>query len=83
MKKIVDGLLKEYDGCVVFFILFIKNGGQWIEVIVDIGCVVVGLDWIVELGDIRQRVGDKIVLQGNMDLLVLYVFFDSICKEVV
>jgi len=82
MKKIVDGLLKEHDGRAVPSILFTKNGGQWIEAIADTGCAAAGLDWTVELGDIRQRVGDKIALQGNMDPSVLYASPDSIRKEV-
>lgn len=62
MYKIVDGLICEYDGCKVLVMLFIKNGGQWIEVIVVIGCDVVGLDWIINIGDVKCCVGDKVVL---------------------
>jgi uroporphyrinogen decarboxylase len=33
---------------------------------------VVGLDWTVSLARARQRVGDKVALQGNLDPMVLF-----------
>lgn len=83
MYKIVDGLICESEGCKVLVMLFIKNGGMWLEVIVVIGCDVVGLDWIIDIVDVKVCVGDKVVLQGNMDLLMLYVQLVCIEQEVV
>lgn len=31
MYKIVDGLICENEGCCVLVMLFIKNGGMWLE----------------------------------------------------
>lgn len=62
MVCIVDGLICEVDGCKVFVILFIKNGGMWFELIVVIGCDVVGLDWIIDIENVCVWVGDKVVL---------------------
>ncbi|MCG2633893.1 MAG: uroporphyrinogen decarboxylase [Gammaproteobacteria bacterium] len=52
--------------------LFTKNGGQWLEQIAASGCQGVGLDWTVELADARQRIGNRVALQGNMDPGVLF-----------
>ena len=82
MRKIVGGLIKEHDGRKVPSIVFTKNGAQWIEQIADCGADCVGLDWTVEIGDIRQRVGDKVALQGNMDPSALYGSETAIRAEV-
>lgn len=83
MYKIVDGLLCENDGCCVLVMLFIKGGGQWLEVMVEIGCDVLGFDWMIDIVDVCCCVGYKVVLQGNMDFLMLYVLLVWIEDEVV
>ena len=82
MKKIVAGLIKEHDGRPVPSILFTKNGGQWLELIAEAGANAAGLDWTIEIGDARKRVGDKLTLQGNMDPSVLYSSPAAIRAEV-
>lgn len=82
MKKIVSGLIREHDGREVPSILFTKNGAQWIESIADSGCSAAGLDWTVEIGDVRGKVGERIALQGNMDPSELYGSPESIRAEV-
>jgi len=82
MRKIVSGLIKEHDGRKVPSIVFTKNGAQWIEQIADCGADCVGLDWTVEIGDIRGRVGGKVALQGNMDPSALYGSETAIRAEV-
>ena len=82
MKKIVAGLIKEHDGRAVPSILFTKNGGQWLELIADAGTNAAGLDWTIEIGAARERVGDKLALQGNMDPSVLYASPQAIRAEV-
>lgn len=71
MEKIVRGLTKEAEGRQVPVILFTKNGGGWLEAIADSGCHAIGLDWTQDIGAARQRVGNKVALQGNMDPAVL------------
>lgn len=61
MECIVSGLICENEGCKVFVILFIKNGGMWLELIVVIGCDVVGLDWIIDIKEVCVCIGDKVV----------------------
>jgi uroporphyrinogen decarboxylase len=72
MKRIVTALKTDeaYRGVPVT--LFTKGGGQWLEALADSGCDALGLDWTVDIGGARQRVGDKVALQGNLDPCVLY-----------
>jgi len=37
----------------------------------ETGCDALGLDWTVDIGAARARVGNKVALQGNMDPAVL------------
>ena len=52
-------------------IVFTKGGGGWLESIAASGCEAVGLDWSVDPGDARRRIGGKVALQGNLDPAVL------------
>ncbi|MEE9445468.1 MAG: uroporphyrinogen decarboxylase family protein, partial [Cocleimonas sp.] len=38
----------------------------------ETGCDALGLDWTQDISQARERVGDKVALQGNMDPSVLY-----------
>lgn len=40
-----------------------------------------GLDWTMDLGEVRKKVGDRVALQGNMDPTVLYANKDYILEE--
>jgi uroporphyrinogen decarboxylase len=82
MQDILDGLTREADGRRVPVILFTKGGGPWLEAIAASGCDAVGLDWTCDLGMARQRVGNKVALQGNMDPSVLYASPQRIRAEV-
>ena len=82
MQQIVDGLTRESDGRKVPVIIFTKGGGLWLESIADTGCDGLGLDWTVDIGDARARVGDRVALQGNMDPAVLYGTPERIRQEV-
>ncbi|HEX5803903.1 MAG TPA: uroporphyrinogen decarboxylase [Azospira sp.] len=81
MKKIVAGLKKEKDGEKIPSIVFTKGGGLWIESIADTGCTGVGLDWTIDLGEARRRVGDRVALQGNLDPNVLFASPEKIAVE--
>ena len=52
-------------------IVFTKGGGLWLEQIADTGCDGVGVDWTVNLGQARERVGGRCAIQGNLDPMVL------------
>ncbi len=72
MEKIVSGLTREKDGVKIPAIVFTKGGGLWLESIANIGCDAVGLDWPIDIGEARRRVGGKVALQGNIDPTVLF-----------
>ena len=72
MARIMAGLTREREGRVVPRIVFTKGGGLWLEQIAQCGADAVGLDWGIDIGDARRRVGDKVALQGNLDPSVLF-----------
>ena len=82
MQKIVAGLITERDGLDVPVILFTKGGGHWLEAMADTGCHALGLDWTVDIGAAKARVGDRVALQGNMDPAVLRADPATIEREV-
>jgi uroporphyrinogen decarboxylase len=81
MQRIVAGLKKDKDGQRVPSIVFTKNGGLWLEQIAAIGCDAVGLDWTIDIGEARRRVGDKVALQGNLDPNVLFAPPEVVAAE--
>lgn len=82
MERIVKGLKRESDGRRVPVILFTKGGGFWLEKMAETGCDALGIDWTLNLADARQRVGDRVALQGNMDPCTLYASPERIREEV-
>ncbi len=82
MARIVAGLVRESGGHRVPVILFTKGGSAGLEEIADTGCDAVGLDWTIDVGVARARVGERVALQGNMDPCVLYASPERIRDEV-
>ena len=82
MQKIISGLSKESEGRVVPSIMFTKGGGLWLEAQATTGANALGLDWAIDIGQARKRVGDKVALQGNMDPAILLSNPQAIEKEV-
>lgn len=71
MTRIVAALTRHHDGQRVPVIVFTKGGAIWLEQIAASGCEAVGLDWTVDIGAARRRVGPRVALQGNLDPAVL------------
>lgn len=67
MARTVADLTRQVGDQRIPIILFTKGGGAWLEDIAATGCDAVGVDWTVDLGQARQRVGSKVALQGNLD----------------
>lgn len=82
MQKIVNGLKREHEGEKVPVIMFTKGGCQWLEAQAETGVDALGLDWTLDIGRARNRVGAKVALQGNMDPCVLYSSPERIREEV-
>lgn len=82
MREVIRQLKREHDGAKIPCIVFTKGGGLWLEDIADSGADAVGLDWTVNLGQARARVGHKVALQGNLDPNVLFAKPEQIRAEV-
>lgn len=82
VQQIIDNLYKEHEGHRIPIILFTKGGGQWLNLMQRAGCDVIGVDWMLHLGDARQQVEGKIALQGNMNPAILYETPQQIETEV-
>lgn len=82
MQKIVNGLTKTSEGRKVPSIVFTKGGGLWLEAQAETGADALGLDWTVDIGSARKRVGDKVALQGNLDPAILLSTPEAIEKQV-
>lgn len=85
MQQIVAGLTREAEGRKVPVILFTKGGGHWVNKIAASNCDAVGLDWTVNISDIRRKLQQddiKVAVQGNLDPCVLYAPDDVIRTEV-
>jgi uroporphyrinogen decarboxylase len=82
MHRILDGLDRGTGNGAVPAVLFTKGGGAWLEDIAATGCDAVGLDWTVDIGEARARIGDRAALQGNLDPGVLYASPDRIREKV-
>lgn len=77
VEKIISQI-KRKDEPVIFFA---KGVHFKLDKLANIGADVLGLDWTMDLGEVRKQVGDKVALQGNMDPTVLYANKDYIRKE--
>jgi uroporphyrinogen decarboxylase len=82
-QQVVQALQREKDGARIPVIVFTKGGGLWLEQIAGIGADVVGLDWTVNLGAARAKVGDRVALQGNLDPNVLFAPPAAVAREAV
>jgi uroporphyrinogen decarboxylase len=71
-RRVAQQLKRERDGARVPVIVFTKGGGGWLEGIAECGADVVGVDWTVDLGAARRRVGERVALQGNLDPMALF-----------
>lgn len=83
LDQVVRELRRDHDGERVPSIVFTKGGGLWLEQIAATGCDAVGLDWTVNLGEARARVGDRCALQGNLDPMCLFAPPDRLRAEAV
>ncbi|HCX33824.1 MAG TPA: uroporphyrinogen decarboxylase [Rhodocyclaceae bacterium] len=81
LSQILSGLLRSREGHRIPAIVFTKGGGNWLEEIAGSGCDAVGLDWCVDLGAARGRIGDRVALQGNLDPMVLLASPEAIQRE--
>ncbi|MBS9777551.1 MAG: uroporphyrinogen decarboxylase [Gammaproteobacteria bacterium] len=71
MREIVSNLHRDKDGQKIPMVLFTKGGAKNLNGFLDSGADGIGLDWTVNLGDVKKQVGDKLSLQGNLNPHIL------------
>ena len=62
-------------------IVFCKGVHFGIEELAICGADVLGLDWTMNLGQVRKMTNDRVALQGNLDPTVLYADHEKIRQE--
>ncbi len=78
VEKIISQIMRKNEPV----IFFAKGVHYNLSRLASIGADVLGLDWTMDLGKVRQEVGDKVALQGNLDPTILYADKTYIKKEV-
>jgi len=68
------------DGAPV--IVFSKGANHALKELSEIGADVVGIDWTVDIGNVREQIGEAVGIQGNLDPSVLYSQPEQIRAEV-
>ena len=58
--------------------LYVNGSGGLLERMAETEVDVIGLDWTVDIGDARRRMGDTVSVQGNVDPTILFTSKDSI-----
>jgi uroporphyrinogen decarboxylase len=81
LEQVLSGLIRARAGERIPCIAFTKGGGLWLESLAAIGADALGLDWTVDLGAARRRVGERAALQGNLDPAVLLASPDAVRRE--
>ena len=54
---------------------------MWLERIAASGASALGVDWTVDLGEARRRVGDRVALQGNLDPAIMLTNPEVVATE--
>ncbi len=69
VKRIIANIKKKNDEPVIFFA---KGVHHSLKKLAKTGADVLGMDWTMDLGKVRKRVGETCALQGNLDPTTLY-----------
>jgi uroporphyrinogen decarboxylase len=80
-RQVLARLKRAADGTVVPRIVFTKGGGLWLQEMETLDCDVLGVDWTVNLGQARAKVGGSKALQGNLDPAVLFAPPQQVAAE--
>jgi uroporphyrinogen decarboxylase len=81
LQSVLSAVHRSHDGQVVPRLVFTKGGGLWLESLAGIGADCVGLDWTIDIGNARKRVGREVALQGNLDPGVLFAGPEQVRAE--
>lgn len=78
ITKIIAGLKRKDQPVIVFA----KGVHSKLRRLAKCGADVLGLDWTMDINKVRERVGDRVALQGNLDPTILYGTQDFIKSRV-
>ncbi len=78
IQKIISQVKRNEEPVIVFS----KGVHYKLDELANCGADVIGLDWTMDLGEVREKVGNKVALQGNMDPTYLYANEEKIKEEV-
>ena len=78
ISKVIDNIKRKIEPVIVFS----KGVHYKLNELADCGADVIGLDWTMDIGEVRNQIGDKVALQGNMDPTVLYANKEAVKNEV-
>jgi len=62
-------------------IVFAKGVHFRLNKLADCGADVLGLDWTMDIGEVREMIGHKVALQGNLDPTILYMHQENIAQH--
>ncbi len=79
MTKIISRIKRKDEPV----ILFAKGVHHSLDKLSDSGADVIGLDWTMDLSEVRNAIGNKVSLQGNLDPTVLYANEDIIREKTI
>ncbi len=79
IEMIISNLKRKNEPVIVFA----KGVHYKLKKLSKCGADVIGLDWTMDIGRVRKKIGKRVALQGNLDPIVLYASEEKIKEEVV
>ncbi len=70
-RRVLDRVRDSVRGSSVPTIYYAGDAAGWLEAAVETGAQVIGVDWRIDLGAARRRLGPQVAVQGNLDPAVL------------
>ena len=77
IERIISQITREDEPVIVFA----KGVHFRLNRLADCGADVLGLDWTMDIGEVREMIGHKVALQGNLDPTVLYMRHENIAQQ--
>ena len=78
IQQVISGIKRKTEPIIVFS----KGVHSRLTQLSQCGADVLGLDWTIDLGNVRKEVGNRVALQGNLDPTVLFANPEKIREEV-
>jgi len=78
ISKVISQIKRKDEPVIVFS----KGVHYKLDALANSGADVIGLDWTMDIGKVRENIGSKVALQGNMDPTILYAGKEKIKEEV-